>query len=162
MIAKTKLWDTCTMQLQIYIIFDKLWQKMSFKQRLKSSCVAFFFLRCVKNQGIQHGVIHRFGRSNAIRTSWNWQHSWRAPPIVCLFVCFSQNSWVTYEQTRRKSNATQIKRDGGKTNATEIKHDANQTRRRKKTNATAQLKITTHMCPLWNTIQFAYLTQSKL
>ena len=36
-IAKTKLWDTCTMQLQIYIIFEKLWHKMSFKQRLKSS-----------------------------------------------------------------------------------------------------------------------------
>ena len=29
--------DTCTMQLQIYIIFEKLWHKMSFKQRLKSS-----------------------------------------------------------------------------------------------------------------------------
>ena len=28
--------DTCIMQLQIYIIFDKLWHKMSFKQRLKS------------------------------------------------------------------------------------------------------------------------------
>ena len=28
--------DTCTMQLQIYIIFEKLWHKMSFKQRLKS------------------------------------------------------------------------------------------------------------------------------
>ena len=26
--------DTCTMQLQIYIIFEKLWHKMSFKQRL--------------------------------------------------------------------------------------------------------------------------------
>ena len=25
------------MQLQIYIIFDKLWHKMSFEQRLKSS-----------------------------------------------------------------------------------------------------------------------------
>ena len=25
------------MQLQIYIIFEKLWHKMSFKQRLKSS-----------------------------------------------------------------------------------------------------------------------------
>ena len=36
-IAKTKLWDTCTIQLQIYIIFEKLWHKMSFKQRLKSS-----------------------------------------------------------------------------------------------------------------------------
>ena len=36
-VAKTKLWDTCTMQLQIYIIFEKLWHKMSFKQRLKSS-----------------------------------------------------------------------------------------------------------------------------
>ena len=29
--------DTCTMQLQIYIIFEKLCHKMSFKQRLKSS-----------------------------------------------------------------------------------------------------------------------------
>ena len=29
--------DTCTMQLQIYIIFEKLWNKMSFMQRLKSS-----------------------------------------------------------------------------------------------------------------------------
>ena len=28
--------DTYTMQLQIYIIFEKLWHKMSFKQRLKS------------------------------------------------------------------------------------------------------------------------------
>ena len=29
--------DTCTMQLQIYIIFEKLSHKMSCKQRLKSS-----------------------------------------------------------------------------------------------------------------------------
>ena len=29
--------DTCTMQLQIHIIFEKLWHKMSFKQQLKSS-----------------------------------------------------------------------------------------------------------------------------
>ena len=41
--------------------------------------------------------------------------------------------------------------DGGKN-----KRDGNQTRRRKKTNATAQLKITTHMCPLWNTIQLQF------
>ena len=28
--------DTCTVQLQIYVIFAKWWHKMSFKQRLKS------------------------------------------------------------------------------------------------------------------------------
>ena len=31
--------DTCTMQLQMYIIFEKLWHKMSFKQRLKSDVI---------------------------------------------------------------------------------------------------------------------------
>ena len=31
--------DTCTIQLQIYIICEKLWHKMSFKQRLKSSYI---------------------------------------------------------------------------------------------------------------------------
>ena len=37
-IAKTHIMyrDTCTMQLQIYIFFEKLWHTMSFKQRLKS------------------------------------------------------------------------------------------------------------------------------
>ena len=31
------------MQLQIYIIFEKLWHKMSFKQRLKSSYTSTTF-----------------------------------------------------------------------------------------------------------------------
>ena len=34
---KTMYRDTCKMQLQIYIIFEELWHKMSFKQWLKSS-----------------------------------------------------------------------------------------------------------------------------
>ena len=55
-----------------------------------------------------------------------------------------------------KTNATEIKHDGGKN-----KRDENQTRCKsnkteKNTNATAQLKITTHMCPLWNTIQLQF------
>ena len=51
--------------------------------------------------------------------------------FACLLVCFSQNSWFNDEQTRRKSNTTQIKtrrekkQTRRKSNATEEKNKQN-------------------------------------
>ena len=71
--------DTCTMQLQIYIIFEKLWHKMSFKQRLKSGfgwhfiyLFIFFFWGGVKLQRTKNSFYWYFVFLN--NSVWSLEH----------------------------------------------------------------------------------------